>query len=176
QPLPSVLPSTAMTRVGSICPDSMARSRAETSSGAAAVSRVTRVFMVLLPYPNCCGASRQLEGDVLRTFPEGLEPKCAQVFTALDDGQKVISSQLPQLAGEAAGTVGHDDFRLAVPAGVEQNVAHRRMAGVILEAHRRASVVQLIVPHGHPAAFAAPAHVDELLAVGQQRQERRQGV
>lgn len=47
---------------------------------------------------------------------------------------------------------------------------------MILETYRFAIVVQSVVTQRHPAAFAAPAHVDELLPVGQQLQEGGQGV
>src|SRR6185437_1692586 len=88
----------------------------------------------------------------------------------------MVARQLPQLAREAAGAVSKNDLSLAIAARVEQNVADRRMARVILEADRHAVVLQLEVAERHPAAFAAPAHVDELLAVGQQLEERGHGM
>jgi hypothetical protein len=60
----------------------------------------------------------------------------AQVLAPFDHGQEVVARQLPQLAGETAGAVGQDDLGLAVAAGVEQDVARRRVAGGVLEADR----------------------------------------
>lgn len=112
----------------------------------------------------------RLEHDVLRALPQNLRAQCSQFFLTFNDGQKVVAGKLPHLAGEAAGAVGQDDFCLAVAARVEQDVADRGVTGVVFEI-----CAQLEVAQRYPAAFAAPAHVNDLLTVGQKLHERRHG-
>ena len=58
------------------------------------------------------------------------------MLMAVGDSDKVIAGQLAHLAGEAAGTVGHNDLGFAVTAWVEQNVTNQGVTGVIFEADR----------------------------------------
>jgi len=74
---------------------------------------------------------------------------------------------MSHLARKAARAVGEDDLGLAVAPRIEEEVADRRMRGVILEAG-----AELPVPERHPHAFAATADVDQALPVGQELQER----
>ena len=113
-----------ITRVGSMVRSVIAAANVLVSSGAAAASRITRVFMDVYLVNKSMERSCQLESDILGAFPESLEAKFTQALASLGDSQKVIAGQLTHLAGKAAGAVGHDDFGFAVAAGVEKNVAN----------------------------------------------------
>src|SRR5579871_6846567 len=120
--------------------------------------------------------SGPLEHHLLRAFPQYFRAELAQFLLAFDDRQKMIARELPHLACEAARAVREDDLGLAIAAGIEQDVADRRMARVILEADRDAVVLELELAERHPAALATPAHVDQLLPVRQQLQKRGHGL
>ena len=114
--------------------------------------------------------SGQREHHVLRAFPEHLAADVRQLLATVDHGQEVVAGQLTHLAGKAAGPIGHDDFCLAVATGVEENVSHRGVAGVVLKTHAQRPLAQR-----HQDALAAPAHMDEFLPVGQELEEGRHG-
>ena len=78
----------------------------------------------------------------------------------------MIARQLSHLAGEAAASIGQDDLGLAVAARIEQDVSDRRMAGVILEADAELEFAQR-----DPDTLAAPADVNDFLAIGQELEE-----
>lgn len=109
----------------------------------------------------CC-----LKKDILCAFPQHFFADGAQVFFAFDDGEEMVAGKLPHFAGKAGGSVGEQDFGFAVAAGVEEDFAGGGVAGVVFKAD-----VELEVAEGNPACFAAPAGVDEFLAVGEQLAE-----
>src|SRR5690349_881936 len=83
----------------------------------------------------------------------------------------MVAGQLAELAGEAARAIGEQQLGLAVAAGIPQQLAGGRVAGVVLVADAECEIAQR-----NPASLAAPARVDDLLAVGQQRAKRRAGL
>ena len=92
----------------------------------------------------------------------------ARRFSAFDHGEEVVAGQLAQLAREDSARVREEDLRLRVPAGVEQDLPSLGYASRVLEAD-----AGIVVPERDPATLAAPADVDDLLAVGKQRFESR---
>src|SRR5215208_3351087 len=118
-------------------------------------------------------ASSLLRGEdhVQRALPEHGAPELAQLIAALGDREEVVARELSHLAGEQRAAVGEEDLRLAVAAGVEEDLARRGMARVVLEAEPRAHVAER-----DPGRLAAPAHVDDLLAEGQQGLEGLAGL
>ena len=113
----------------------------------------------------------RIEDDILRAVPQDMGTKRSQIFLALDDGQKMIAGQGPHLAGKAASSVGQNDFGFTVPTGVKENIAYRRMAGVILESH-----AELELSEWDPTPLAAPANMDQPLPKRQQFHECLNGV
>src|SRR5579871_1813396 len=109
-----------------------------------------------------------LEDDVLRAFPETGATQFAQVLVAGDDRQEVVAGQLTHLAGEARPAVGEENFGFAESAWIEEHLAGRGMAGVVLEVD-----VELEVTQGNPARLAAPTRVNDLVA---ERQKLAEGV
>ena len=74
-----------------------------------------------------------LEHYILSAFPEDELPQLSQVFASFGYRQEVVAGQLADDAREARTAVGEEDLRLAVTAGVEEYLAGRREAGVVLE-------------------------------------------
>src|SRR5690242_5899986 len=101
------------------------------------------------------GGSLQAEHDILRALPERQLAECDQVLQPLRDRQEMIAGELADLAGERHRAVGQQNFGLADAARVDDDLARRRIAGVVL-----VSETEIEVAQRNPAAFAAPAHVD----------------
>src|SRR6202012_4365301 len=78
------------------------------------------------------------------------------------DRQKMISRKLADLAGEMHPAIGQEDFGLADAARIKNELAGRRIAGVVLVGQPKVEIAER-----DPAALAAPAHVDDALLVGQ---------
>ena len=78
------------------------------------------------------------------------------------DGQEVIASKLPDLAGETDAAIGEQDLSLADAAGVEEELTRGGIA-------RRALVAEAEVKptEWDSACFAAPPHVDQALPIWQ---------
>src|SRR4029079_12385502 len=111
-----------------------------------------------------------VEHDVQRALPQDRAPELAQLLVAGRDREEVVAGELAHLAREQRAAVGEQDLGLAVAARVEQDLARRGVAGVVLEPQARAHVAER-----DPGRLAAPAHVDDLLAERQQRLERLAG-
>src|SRR5262249_35357256 len=79
----------------------------------------------------------------------------------------MVTRELADDAGEHAATVGEEDLGLAVAAGVEEDLAGRRMAGVVFEPDANVEVTEW-----DPGRLAAPPHMDDLLLERQQLGER----
>src|SRR5688572_26399149 len=104
-------------------------------------------------------------------MPERALAERAEVLVALDDREEVVAGQLADDAGKQAAAVGKQDLRLGDAAGVDQDLAGRRVARVVLVAHP-----ELEVAERDPGRLAAPADVDDLLLERQQFGERRTGL
>src|SRR5207247_6674050 len=86
-----------------------------------------------------------------------------QLRGSFDEGQKVIASELPDLAGETDAAIGEQELGLADPAGVEEELTRGGVARRVLVAEAEVKTTEW-----DPACFAAPPHVDQALAVSQQ--------
>src|SRR6266567_8092047 len=78
----------------------------------------------------------------------------------------MVARQLARLAGEANRPIGDQDLGLADPAGIEQHLAGRRVAGRIL-----VTDPEIELAERNPACLTAPAHMDDALAIGQKALE-----
>ena len=74
------------------------------------------------------------EDDVLGTVPERHLAERPEVLIALENGQEVVAGELADDAREPAAAVRQEDLGLAKAAGVEEDLAGRGVAGVVLEA------------------------------------------
>src|SRR5919109_5489566 len=111
------------------------------------------------------------EDDVLGALPKGLLAQRAEVVVALDDRQEVVPGKLADDAREQAAAVRQQDLGLAEAAGVEQDLARRGVARVVLEPEAHVELAER-----DPRRLAAPAHVDDLLLERQQLREGRAGL
>src|SRR5260370_10130388 len=103
-----------------------------------------------------------LEHADLCVLPEDFGAHVAELLAVLEDGEEVVAGEAAELAGEGAGAVGEENLGLAVAAGVEEDLARRGVARGVLPGH-----VEVEAAQRNPTGFAAPARVDELLAVRQ---------
>src|SRR6185437_9637018 len=101
--------------------------------------------------------SGELEPDVLLALEKRLASESIDIFKARGEGQEVVAREGPGLRGEAHIAVGQQQLRLADAARVEDDLARRRIAGVVL---KRDPEIQ--VAERHPHALAAPANVNDL--------------
>lgn len=85
----------------------------------------------------------------------------------MNDRQEVIPGQLAELAGEATGTIGQNDFGFAEAARVEQDFTRGWVARGVLESNGFAVLFQDEIAQWYPAPFTRPTHMDQLLTVGQ---------
>src|SRR3981189_2150673 len=76
----------------------------------------------------------------------------------------MVAGELADLAGKADRAIGKQDLGLADVAGVKQDLARRRKARRILVAE-----AEIERAKRDPARLAAPPHMDQALAIGQQR-------
>src|ERR1700722_19206356 len=83
----------------------------------------------------------------------------------------MIAGQLTHLAGEMHAAIGQQDFRFADAAGVENDLAGRRIAGVVLVRD-----AEIEIAERHPDPLAAPADVDGLAFERHRLAERRTGL
>src|ERR1700735_1323826 len=83
----------------------------------------------------------------------------------------MIARQLTHLAGEMHAAIGQQDFRFADAAGVENDLAGRRIAGVVLVRD-----AEIEIAERHPDPLAAPADVDGLAFERHRLAERRTGL
>src|ERR1019366_6888502 len=90
--------------------------------------------------------------NILSTFPQDTASQFAQVFVALDDSEKVVAGQLSNFTGETGTSIGKEYFGLSITAGVEQELAWCRMAGMVLED----ADAEVALSQWYPASFAAP--------------------
>src|SRR5258708_12966303 len=88
------------------------------------------------------------EDDLLSALVENAPTELGQQLVTMVDGREVVTGERPRLAGEAGRAVRKEDLRLADPAGVEQQLTRRRVAGVVLQAKPGPEVAQR-----HPRTF-----------------------
>jgi hypothetical protein len=95
--------------------------------------------------------------DRLSALPQGQPAELGQLLGTLDDRQQVVAVELPGLAGETDRAVGEQDLGFADAAGVEKELAGRRVARRVLVAKPAflklimmivASIVFCVVVHG----------------------------
>src|SRR5882757_7103099 len=116
-------------------------------------------------------ASDPLEHDVLRAAPQRELAERHQILPPFGHRQEMVAGELSDLARERHRAVGQQDLGLADSARIKDDVPGRGMAGVVF-----VSEPEIEVAERDPAAFAAPAHVDDLLLVGQQARELGAGL
>src|SRR5690242_14375121 len=91
----------------------------------------------------------------------------AQVFVALVDGGEVVAGELTHLAREQGRAVGKKNLRFADPARVEEELARRRVARVVL-----VPKVEIEFAERDPCRLAAPPRLDDLALQRKHRLER----
>src|ERR1700722_3870667 len=119
-----------------------------------------------VPLAGAQARSERFEQDILSAVPQHVFAERTYVLIALYDRQKMISRKLADFAGEMHPAIGQQDFGLADAARIENELARRRIAGVVLVMQ-----AEIELAEGDPAALAAPAHVDDSLFVRQHRAE-----
>ncbi len=112
-----------------------------------------------------------LEHYILGAFPEDELSQLSQVFASFGYSQEVVAGQLADDAREARAAVGEEDLRLAVTTGVEEYLAGRRKAGVVLETQPQVEIAQR-----DPGRLPASASLDDLVLEGQKPTERLAGL
>src|SRR5204862_5608027 len=93
-----------------------------------------------------------------------------KLLVALEHGREMIPRELADFAREHRGAVRKENLHLREAAGVDKDLAWRRMARVIFEVDAEPAF-----PHRYPCGFAAPPAVDELAPQGQQLADRGAG-
>src|SRR5246127_367360 len=83
----------------------------------------------------------------------------------------MVAGELTHLAREQSRAVGKEDLRFADPARVQQKVARRRVARVVLVADLEGEVAER-----DPGRLAAPPRLDDLGLQREHRLERRAGL
>src|SRR5258707_13078438 len=106
------------------------------------------------------------EADLLRALPQHQVAQLLQVFVAFDDGREVVAGELPHPAREQRRAVRKEDLGLAHAPGIEEQVARRRVAGVVL-----VTDVEVELAKRDPGRLPAPARLDDLRVQWQHRLE-----
>src|SRR6266852_5781340 len=83
----------------------------------------------------------------------------------------MVASELADLAGEANAAIGDEDLGLADASRVDNDLAGCREARVVLVVEAKIKIAER-----DPARLAAPAHMDDALAIGQEAGELRAGL
>ena len=83
----------------------------------------------------------------------------------------MVAGELADLAGEMHPAIGEQDLGLADAAGIEDDLAGRGVAGVVLVAD-----AEIELAERHPDALAAPAHMHDLADEGQVPEEGGAGL
>jgi hypothetical protein len=80
----------------------------------------------------------------------------------------MVTGELPNFAGEADRAIGQQDFRLADPAGIKDELTGRRVARRVLVTEAKIELAQW-----DPTGLAAPSRMNETLIVRQHAGEFR---
>lgn len=83
----------------------------------------------------------------------------------------MIAGELAHLAGEVHAAIGEQNLGFADPAGIENDLAGRGIAGVIFKADAKIKITER-----HPDPLAAPAHMDGLALERHRPTEGRAGL
>src|ERR1700689_3825817 len=83
----------------------------------------------------------------------------------------MIARELTHLAGEMHAAIGQQDFRFANAAGIKNDLAGRRVAGVVLVRD-----AEIEITEWHPDPLAAPADMNGLTFERHCFAERRTGL
>ncbi len=105
--------------------------------------------------------------DVLGSLPDQKPSQLPKLLSAIENGQEVIASELAHLARKASGAVGEEDLRLAHAAGIEKDLAGRRMACVIFKAQPHVQTAEW-----NPTGLTTPTRLDDLITERKQPPER----
>src|SRR5690349_1100064 len=87
-------------------------------------------WICLAGLPNQIGLL--VNANVMRTLPQDAMTERTEFLPPLDDGREVVAGELASLACEHGWPVRKEKLHLAAPAGVKQDLARRRVAGVVL--------------------------------------------
>src|SRR5215470_16438185 len=120
----------------------------------------------MTPFP-----SSHLEADILRALPEHGLAECREVFEPGGERDEMVAGELPHLACKMHAAIGEQDLGLADAAGIKDDLAGRRIAGVVFVADAEVEIAER-----HPHALAAPAHMDHLAHERHGLPERRAGL
>src|SRR6516165_8560370 len=112
-----------------------------------------------------------LEEDVLRALPERHFAERRKLIGAFNDGEKMIAGELPHFAGKAHAAIGEENLGLADAAGIKDDLAGRGEARMVLVAEAEIEIAQR-----NPTSLAAPAHMNDALAIGQEARELGAGL
>src|SRR6266513_491702 len=113
----------------------------------------------------------ELDGEVLGAFPQREPPDLRQIVVPLDHGREVVARELTDLARKERRTVWKEDLGLRDAAWIDEHLAGRGMARVVLE-REPAAIADLRVAHRDPRGLAAPAAVDQFAAERKHRPDR----
>src|SRR4029077_18092261 len=91
----------------------------------------------------------------------------AEVLAALVDRGEMVAGELAHLACEHGRAVGKENLRFADPAWVEEELARRRVARVVL-----VTDVEVEFAERDPGRLAAPPRLDDLRLQRKHRLER----
>src|SRR5260370_9880 len=105
----------------------------------------------------CFGHLRSLEADFLRALPQHGPAQRGQILKTRGQRDEVIARELAPLAGEVHAAIGQQNLGFADAAGVKNDLAGRRIAGVVLVRD-----AEIEIAERHPDPLAAPAHMDRL--------------
>src|SRR5260370_28901197 len=86
----------------------------------------------------------------------------SKIFATIHDGEKMVAGKLADFAGKLYGAVREQDFGVAQSAWIKKDFTRGRMSRCIFMGQSEIKADQR-----NPTALAAPAHVNDLLPVGQ---------
>jgi hypothetical protein len=98
-----------------------------------------------------------LEADFLRALPQHGLSQRRQILQSRGQRDEMIACELPHLAGEVHAAIGQQNLGFANAAGLKNDLAWRRIAGVVFETD-----AEIEIAERHPNPLAAPPHMDSL--------------
>src|SRR6516225_8768091 len=98
-----------------------------------------------------------LKTDLLRALPQHGLAEGGEVLQSRGQCDEMITGKLAHLACKAHTAIGEQNFGLADPAGIKDDLTGRRIARVVLIGD-----AEIEIAERHPDSLAAPAHVDRL--------------
>src|SRR5439155_18887745 len=106
-----------------------------------------------------------------RALPQHHLAERAEMIEPVDDRQEMVAGELTDLAGETYRAIGEQNLGLADPAGMQDDLARRRITRSVF-----ISEAEVERAERDPARLAAPAHMDQALAIRQQALEAGAGL